>query len=400
MPGRNGTRPGRSAGWEEPRQIHCQPQDDQCRRTSPRSRQPAPRSGCGRARERDATDSSLRAEPSRVNRSGLQPPLVIADDYNPSWLSRPSVRRLGRSAHYPVRRTVPPDHRRRTWFTIAGPGRAADPRNGGLRSAVAGDGALSESAARVPASIGGDLRRELHAWQAVQRGRLDRFSPRSSFSPSTAHAARRLLDLYFLRRDRGVICTTMKMGLGRPRPRPEFEDPFTFLGPSASHPCDRPTGRCAWSTRGRAFWGLASAASRRQRALVDAIEPHALRRGVRGVLGVMYPRLRLVVDCARAARRTLPPHLLMHWPTDVIAARASALGVTWTVHARWRECGCWIGWRKIVNPAATGARAQQEGLSAAHRLTRGQGRLDAREPAGSTAPNRGPIGLYARPVQP
>ena len=299
-----------------------------------------------------------------MNRSGLQPPLVIADDYNPSW-RRPragAAARTVRALSRIVARCLQiiadglVHHPRRTWALPLILGTAA------FALLWRWDGALSESAARVSASIGGDLRRELHAWQQFGAAGSIVFTSIVVLALDRTRA-RRLLDLYLSVAIAGVICTTMKMGLGRPRPRPEFEDPFTFLGPIGVYPVRQADGSMRLVHAWEGVLGLGQRGLRAGNELWSMPSSHTLYAAVLAVfLGVMYPRLRwlwialaLLVGLCRLIFDA-------HWPTDVIAGACVGLGVAWTVHARWAGVRLldWL-WRKIVNPAATPALpAQQE----------------------------------------
>ena len=110
------------------------------------------------------------------------------------------------------------------------------------------DGFLSAAAAKVSQQMGGDLRRELHAWQ--QFGAVGSIlftvivllaNPRSQTShfdqmPRTLPPARRIPDLILAVAIAGVLCGALKVGVGRPRPREVFNDPQTFLGPFGVYP--------------------------------------------------------------------------------------------------------------------------------------------------------------------
>jgi membrane-associated phospholipid phosphatase len=167
--------------------------------------------------------------------------------------------------------------------------------------------------------LGGDVRRELEAWQqfgglvsvlvvAVLVWRLD-----------GARVAR-LLDLAVAAVGTSLVILALKMLIGRPRPK--FDDPGIVLGPFGSYPLGVDgSGRGihhAWE-----FWaGISS-------DLWSMPSSHTSGAVALGVfLARMYPRISGlawglvgVVACARVLRDA-------HWPSDVVLGATVGLVVS------------------------------------------------------------------------
>lgn len=214
------------------------------------------------------------------------------------------------------------------------------------------DGPISDAAARMSARLGGDVRRELHAWQ--QFGAAGSIIFVSIVVVIGARArARRLLDLYLSLVVAGVLCTLMKMGLllglgGRPRPREMFNDPHTFLGPLGVYPVTLKDGTVrlahAWDPAalggGNDLWSMPS--SHTVYAVVLAV-----------FLSAVYPRLRWLWIALAVLVGVCRVLFDAHWPTDVIVGAALGGAVGWTVHARFLgvRLADWL-WRVVIDPRA------------------------------------------------
>lgn len=187
------------------------------------------------------------------------------------------------------------------------------------------DGPLSVQAARLSASLGGDLKRELFAWQQYGQGFALIVTAMLIFQLDPRRRIR-LFDLLLTVILAQVASQVGKMLIGRPRPREWFEDPRTFLGPLGEYPM-KVKGEWkllhAWDIRGGAgadLWSMPSS--------------HTLFAAALSVfLGAVYPRIR-VLAFALAAIVGLGRVLFdAHWPTDVIVGGAIGWAIAaWVVH--------------------------------------------------------------------
>lgn len=189
--------------------------------------------------------------------------------------------------------------------------------------------------------VSGDLKRELTAWQ--QYGALTSLIVVGAvIALLDPRRARRLLDLVAASALTGTAILALKMTAGRPRPRPELDDPHTFVGPLGVYPVTMGDGSIRlihpWEvSSGRAveLWSMAS--SHTAYAVVLSV-----------FLIALYPRLRpiaiamaLLVGCSRVLFQA-------HWPTDVLAGAVIAYSIArpavkgmWGVRALdW----AWIRW--------------------------------------------------------
>lgn len=222
------------------------------------------------------------------------------------------------------------------------------------------DGFLSAAAAKVSQQMGGDLRRELHAWQ--QFGAVGSIlftvivllaNPRSQTShfdqmPRTLPPARRIPDLILAVAIAGVLCGALKVGVGRPRPREVFNDPQTFLGPFGVYPVQaKHAGEVgyqlvhAWERAGKnELWSMPS--SHTVYAVVLAVFLSAVFPGLR----LLWVFLATLVGLCRVLFDA-------HWPTDVIVGAGLGAAVAWTVVSRQWGVGVldWL-WRRLIDPAA------------------------------------------------
>lgn len=216
------------------------------------------------------------------------------------------------------------------------------------------DGPLGAAARAAAADLSGDLRRELFAWQQYGQGfclaivaiaiiLLDR------------DRTRRLLDLALAAGLAKLAGSALKALVGRPRPRPEFDDPATFLGPLGKYPVPVPS-----PGPDQPAWRLTHAWNRSTGGGVDLWampSSHTLFAAVLSVfLAALYPRLRpllIALTLLVAAGRVL---FAAHWPTDVIVG--GALGVAIAAPITTRYLGVRLIdhlWRTLIDRTAAPA---------------------------------------------
>lgn len=226
------------------------------------------------------------------------------------------------------------------------------------------DGSLSAAAASVSQQMGGDLRRELHAWQQFGAVGSILFTvivllaiPRSQASDSDRAArplppARRIPDLILAVAIAGVLCAALKVGVGRPRPREVFNDPQTFLGPFGVYPVPAKHAGEVGAERGYQLvhaWEYAG-----KNELWSMPSSHTVYAVVLAVfLSAVFPRLRLLWVFLAALVGLCRVLFDAHWPTDVIVGAGLGAAVAWTVASRQWGVGVldWL-WRRLVDPAA------------------------------------------------
>jgi membrane-associated phospholipid phosphatase len=184
------------------------------------------------------------------------------------------------------------------------------------------DHAISHEIRGWFASWGGDIRREIQAWQqygavgslifaALVIGLLD------------AAKVRRVWDLALGALGTVVACNFIKMFVGRPRPK--YDDAATFLWPGGEYPITRDAGPIIVSAidgrAGAELWSMPSSHTAAAAALSV-------------FLVALYPRLRwlgLAMVGVVAVGRTMAGNPPAHWPSDVIVGGCLGWLVSGTV---------------------------------------------------------------------
>lgn len=182
------------------------------------------------------------------------------------------------------------------------------------------DGPLSSFFSGIGQRLGGDVRRELHAWQQFGAVGSIVFTVLAIYLLDRGRL-RRVGDLLIAVGISLVICQGMKMLIGRPRPRDHFDDPRTFLGPWGKYPV-QVGGEArlvhAWDIPGGAgsdLWAMPS--SHTFYAVVLAVflcSAYPKGKPLWIGLAVLVGFCRLLFDA--------------HWPTDVIVGAAVGAAVS------------------------------------------------------------------------
>lgn len=155
--------------------------------------------------------------------------------------------------------------------------------------------------------LGGDVRRELEAWQQFGGVGSLVFAAVLIWLLDPARR-RRLADLALAAAGTGLVCWVVKMSCGRARPK--FGDPELWTGPIGGHPIEGSVVRAAefWRDGASDLWAMPSSHTAAAAALA-------------AFLAVVYPRLRLVgivmIGLVAFARLALSDKG-SHWASDVI----------------------------------------------------------------------------------
>lgn len=185
------------------------------------------------------------------------------------------------------------------------------------------DGPIARFARAHP--LGGDLRRELEALQQYGQGLSSLLIAAVIWIQDPARR-RRLADWAAAFGSAFVVVFLIKTMLGRPRPK--YDDPWIFLGPTGQYPVDGAGVRHAWE-----LWGGISS------DLWSMPSSHTAYAFVMAVfIAAVYPRLRglvFAIACIVGLGRILTG---AHFPSDVAAGWAIGMAVARTVvHRRWGE---------------------------------------------------------------
>ncbi len=176
------------------------------------------------------------------------------------------------------------------------------------------DGPLSHAASNLERSLGGDVRRELHAWQQFGQG-FCLIVVAALIWLLDPVRRRRLLDLLLIVILSQFASMLGKLFIGRPRPRPEFDDPRTFLFPWGTYPI-----QVAGETRHVHAWDIASGAGSDLWSMPSShtLFAFALATFLTGI----YPRIRWLVIALAALVAFARVLFDAHWPTDVVVGGA------------------------------------------------------------------------------
>jgi len=198
------------------------------------------------------------------------------------------------------------------------------------------DGPISDATRSL--NLGGDLRRELEAFQQYGQGGAILLVALLIWMLDPPRR-RRLLDYGLALGATALVVVPMKMLCGRPRPK--FEDPAWFLGPFGKYSVNEEVGL-------RYAWEVGSGISSDLWSMPSSHTAYAVVMSV--FLGTLYPRIRpLVIGLALlvAACRVL---FGAHYPADVLVGAGVALLVALPIVRSWRGVRLldWI-WVRVVD---------------------------------------------------
>ncbi len=177
------------------------------------------------------------------------------------------------------------------------------------------DGPIARFAVEHPPR--GDIKRELEAIQQFGQGVSLVVIMVAIWLLDPSNRGR-LLDLAVAAASTGLLVLFVKMMVGRPRPRPAFNDPLYFLGPLGEYPVKEGVGvRHAWE-----FWGGISS------DLWSMPSSHTAYAVVMAVfLSRVYPRIRPLAVVLASVVGLARVWLSAHYPTDVLVGGLAAYGV-------------------------------------------------------------------------
>lgn len=163
----------------------------------------------------------------------------------------------------------------------------------------------------------GDLKRELEAIQQFGQG-VSLVVIMTAIWLLDPSKRRRLLDLAAAAASTGLLVLFLKMMIGRPRPRPAFNDPLYFLGPLGEYPVKEGVGvRHAWE-----FWkGISS-------DLWSMPSSHTAYAVVMAIfLSRMYPRIKPLAITLASIVGLARVWLSAHYPSDVLVGALAAFSL-------------------------------------------------------------------------
>lgn len=210
---------------------------------------------------------------------------------------------------------------------------------------ISSDGAISRAVVGFQErSLGGDIRRELHALQQYGQGAVTLLVAWAIWLGDPGRR-RRLLDWMAAAAVAGGAAFGLKMLIGRPRPK--FDDPGHFLGPFGAYPIDERVGvRHAWEV----WAGISS-------DLWSMPSSHTVFAAVMSVvLWTLYPRLKplgvLMIVVVGTGRVVFGAHYV----SDVlVGAGVGLLAATAAVRGCWGERAVDLLWKRFVDREAEGA---------------------------------------------
>lgn len=163
--------------------------------------------------------------------------------------------------------------------------------------------------------FGGDLRREINAFQQYGQGVSCALIALVIWLQDPPRR-RRLADWGVALALAGIAVTLLKGFVGRPRPK--FDDPFFFLGPFGAYPI-KPDGgvRYAWEV-----WGGISS------DLWSMPSSHTVYAVVMAVfIGAVYPRLRVLAGAVAGLVGLARVLTGAHYPSDVVVGASLGLAI-------------------------------------------------------------------------
>lgn len=208
------------------------------------------------------------------------------------------------------------------------------------------DGPIGAVVARWGASLKGDVRREMFAWQQYGQGLFYLVLALVIWQADPLRR-RRLLDLLLIVGLAKLVAQSAKMFIGRPRPRPYFSDPQTLLGPMGKYPVPTPDGSWrlvhAWQDGSADLWSMPSSHT------IFAFAASAF-------VSRLYPRLGLVVWPLAVLVGLCRVLFDAHWPTDVIVGAGVGYAIGTLISGRYLGVRLldWV-WVRLVDRGASPA---------------------------------------------
>lgn len=209
------------------------------------------------------------------------------------------------------------------------------------------DGPVSGALRAVGGDLGGDVRRELEAWQQFGQFGWIAATVLGVWLLDPA-MRRRLLDYVAALVATGLIVYPMKQLVGRPRP--PYDDPLILLGPWGAYPVERGG---EWIGVFHA-WETWEPISSDLHSMPSSHTAYAVALAV--WLGIVYPRVRPLaagLACLVGLCRVL---FGAHWASDVLIGGGVALAMsTLAVRGYWGTRALdWV-WKRLVDRGAEAA---------------------------------------------